>query len=180
MKSLSKWVCVMVATGLLAGTATAADTVSAGKVKSINADKKEFVLTDAANKDWTFKIADNVLINRNGKESAGELKPGDPVSICYDKGAVTWTAHYILVQDGDNKNCDLVRGTLKSYNADKKEMVMTDDKGKDWTFDRVDAKVRLNRQEGKMRDIKIGEPVLALVERNGEKFTLKQVMAERK
>jgi len=180
MKRLSKWVCVVVATGLLAGTATAAETVAAGKVKTIKADKKEFVLTDAAGKDWTFKLADDVMINRNGKESAGDLKAGDPVSVCYDKGAVSWTARYILVQDADNKNCDLVRGTLKSYNADKKELVLTDDKGKDWTFDRADAKVRLNKTESKMRDIKIGDQVLAIVEKSGDKFNLKQVIAERK
>ena len=70
----------------LAGTAVAADAIAAGKVKAINADKKEFVLTDSAGKDWTIKLGDNVIINRGGKESQSDLKAGDPVNVCYDKG----------------------------------------------------------------------------------------------
>src|ERR1700683_5608313 len=122
MKSFSKWVIALAATVLLAGTSTAADTVATGKVKSINADKKDMVLTDAAGKDWTIKLGDKVLINRDGKESPSDLKAGDPVSVCYDKGLLTWTAHYILVQEGANKNLNLVYGSVKSYDADKKQL----------------------------------------------------------
>ena len=68
MKSLSKWVSAAAAVVLLAGTSAAGDAVYAGKVKTINADKKEVVLT-ADGKDTTFKLADNVVVNRGGKES---------------------------------------------------------------------------------------------------------------
>src|SRR4051812_34583819 len=110
MKSLVKWVCAVVAVVLLAGPLAAADVVSAGKVKSINADKKEFVLTDAAGKDAAYKFGDTVVINNGGKETKSDLKVGDMVNVCYDKGLLTWTAHYILVQEGDSKNWELVRG----------------------------------------------------------------------
>ena len=126
MKSFSKWFSAMAAVVLLAGPAVAADAIAAGKVKAINADKKEFVLTDSAGKDWTIKLGDNVVINRGGKESKSDLNAGDTVNVCYDKGLLTWTAHYILVQEGDTKNCELVHGTVKSYDADKKQVTFTD------------------------------------------------------
>ena len=52
---------------LLAGPAVAADAIAAGKVKAVNADNKEIVLTDGAGRDWTIKLGDTVIINRGGK-----------------------------------------------------------------------------------------------------------------
>jgi hypothetical protein len=169
----------MVAVVLLAGTSPAADTVSAGKVKSIHADKKEFVMTDSAGKDWTFKLGDKVVINRGGKESQSDLKVGDPVNVMYSKGVLTWTAHYILVQEGDTKNCELVYGTVKSYDGDKKQLAFTDEARKDRTFDLGDAKVQLNTKPGKIDDVKIGDHFLAIVEKAGDKLTLKSLIIER-
>ena len=61
---------------------------AAGKIKGVNANKKEFVLTDSAGKDGTIKLGDNVVINRGGKESQSDLNAGDAVNVCYDKGGV--------------------------------------------------------------------------------------------
>lgn len=180
MKCLSKWMGSVAALVLLAGTSAAAETVSVGTVKSINADKKEFVLTDAAAKDWTFKLADNVMINRNGKETGSDLKANDPISVAYTKGLATWTARYILVKEGEHKDCDLVAGTVKSFDAEQKKLTFTDDKGTNWTFDNVDAKVRLNNKEIKIAELRIGDPVLSIVQRKGDKTILKSLMAERK
>ena len=80
---------------------------------------------------------------------------------------MTWTAHYILVQEGDTKNCELVHGTVKSYDVDKKQVTFTDHRDKDWTFPMGDAKVRLNREDSKIEDIKIGDRALAIVEKDG-------------
>ena len=126
MKSFSKWFSAMAAFVLLAGPVVADDAIAAGKVKAINAEKKEFVLTDSAGKDWTIKLGDTFVINRGGKESQSDLNAGDPVNVCYDKGLLTWTAHYILVQEGDTKNCELMHGSVKNYDADKKEVTFTD------------------------------------------------------
>jgi hypothetical protein len=180
MMCLAKWVSAAAAIVLLAGAAAAADTVTYGKVKSVNADKKEFVLTDAANKDWTFKIGDKVVINRGGKESQSDLQAGDAVSLLYDKGVVAWTAHYILVQEGDTKNCDLVRGAVKGFDASKKQLDVTDEAGKERSFAMGDAKVSLNKKDAKVEDVKIGDTVLAIVETKGDKVTLKSVMIDRK
>ena len=85
MKSLSKWVSAAAAVVLLAGASSAAEAVYAGKVKAINADKKEIILA-ADDKDTTFKLADNVVVNRGGKESQSDLKIDDSVNVLYDKG----------------------------------------------------------------------------------------------
>jgi hypothetical protein len=179
MMNFSKWFSALAAFVLLAGPAVADDAVAAGKVKAIHADKKEFVLTDSAGKDWTIKLGDTVVINRGGKESQSDLNAGDPVNVCYDKGLLTWTAHYILVQEGDAKNRELIHGAIKNYDADKKEVTFTD-QAKDWTFPTGDAKVRLNREDIKIGDIKIGDKALAIVEKVGERTTLKCLMIERK
>lgn len=179
MKSLAKWVGVVVASALLTGAAFAADHIMAGKVKGVDAEKKEFVLTDANGKDVTFKFGDNVVINRGGKETTSGLKADDMVSLTYDKGLRTWTAQYVLIQDGDYKNCELVRVTFKGYDADKKQLTFTDAQGKDGTILMGDSKVRLNGQDSRIEDIKIGDKAIAVVDRVGERTTLKDLMAER-
>jgi len=179
MKSLLQGVGAMVVGVLLAGPALG-ETISAGKIKTILADKKEFVLTDAAGKDWMYKLADNVVINRGGKESKSDLTAGDPVNVMYDKGLLTWTAHYILVQEGATKDCELVCGTVKSYDVDKKQLSFTDEHAKSWTFDMCDAKVRLNKEASKIEGLKIGDHALLVVEKVGDKAMLRSLMAERK
>lgn len=180
MKTVSRWFGSFAAIALMASPAVADNAVSAGKVKEINSNKQEFVLTDAAGKDSTIKLGDAVVINRGGKESRSNLNAGDPVNVCYDKGVFTWTAHYILVQEGDTKDASLVSGSVKSYDPDKEQVVLTDQQGKDWTLPMGDAKVRLNREDSKIGDLKIGDPALAIVERTGDGATLKCLMIERK
>jgi hypothetical protein len=131
MTNFTNWVAPAMATVVMAGTATADHKVASGKIKSVNAEEKSFVLTDEANKDFTFKLGDNLLFNRDGKETKTDLKAGDPVYICYDKGLLTWTTHYILVQEGKTRNCRLIRGNVKAYDAEKKELTFTDDEKKD-------------------------------------------------
>jgi hypothetical protein len=180
MKNFSKWFSGLAAIVLLAGPAVAADAVAAGKVKEVNAGKEEFVLTDSAGKDWTFKLGDTVIINRGGKESKSDLNAGDQVNVCYNKGLVHRTAHYILVQEGDTKDCLLVHGSIKKYDADKNQVTFTDtDRAKDWTFSMGHAKVRRNGGNSKIGDSKIGDRVLAIVERVGEGTILKCLMIER-
>jgi Cu/Ag efflux protein CusF len=180
MKVFSQWLCAMAAFVLLAGPAVASDAIAAGKIKGVNAEKKQFVLTDRDGKDWTIKLGDTVVINRGGKESQSDLNAGDRVNVCYDKGFLTWTAHYILVQEGDTKDCELVHGTVKNYDVAKKRVTFTDHQNKDWTFPMGHAKVRLNREDSKIEDIKIGDRALAIVEKMGEGTTLKCLMIERK
>jgi hypothetical protein len=180
MGSFLKCAGAAVAIVLLAGTASAADVISSGKVKAIHSDKKEFVLTDTDGKDSTIKLGPNVVINRGGKESDGDLNENDTVHVCYDKGTFTWTAQYILVQDGTSKNWKLMHGTFKGYDPTKKLLSFTDVGGTDLTFGWGDGKVRLNKKDAKVENLKIGDKTLIVVETNRDTMTLKAVMVERK
>ena len=176
---LTKWLSATLAITLLASTAAAADTVASGKVKSINAGNKTFVLTDSADKDFTFKLVDNLVVNREGKESNSGLKIGDAISVCYDKGTFTWTAHYILVQEGTYKNSELVRGNIKGYDADTKELTFTNEGKKDSTYSMGKAMVRLNMEGAKIENVKIGDHALIIVDTVEGKTTLRSVMVDR-
>ena len=181
MRCLKNWLSATLAIALMASTAAAADTVAGGKIKSINADNKTFVLTDSVNKDFTFKIGDNLIVNRGGKESRSDLKAGDVINVGYKKGIIFWTAHYILVQEGATKNCELIRGNVKGYDAEKKELTFTntDEIKKDSTYSVGKAMVRLNMEDAKVESIRIGDHVLIIVDTVDGKSTLRSVMIER-
>ncbi len=178
MTCLTKCLSATLAIALLASTA-AADTVASGKVKSINADNKTFVLTESGDKDYTFNLGDNLVVNREGKEGKSDLKTGDAINVCYDKGVLTWTAHYILVQEGTSKNCELIRGNVKGYDADKKELTFTNEVKKDSTYSMGKAAVRLNMVDSKIENVKIGDHALLIVDTVEGKPTLQSVMVDR-
>ena len=176
---LSKWISATLAIALWAGTVAAADTIASGNVKSINADNKTFVLTDSNKKDFTFKLGDNLVVNREGKESKSGLKSGDWIDVCYDKGTFTWTSHYILVREGTSKNSDLIRGNVKGYDAGKKELTFTNEVKKDSIYSMGDALVRLNMADTKIENVKIGDHALLIVNTVEGKSTLRSVMVDR-
>jgi len=176
---LSKWTSATLAIALMAGSAAAADTVASGKVKSINSDNKTFVLTDIAGKDWTFKLGDKLIVNRGGKESKSDLKTGDTIDVCYDKGLITWTTHYILVQEGTTKNSGLVFGHVKSYDGAKKELTFTSEINKDSTYTMGKATVRLNMEIMPIDNVRIGDHALLIVNTVDGKATLHSVMVDR-
>ena len=88
MIRLPKWVLVVLALVVLLGlsmTIQAAETTK-GKIKSVTADKKEFVLTDKDNKDWTFHLDTDAKIRLADKEiKLDELRKDDPVEVKYEK-----------------------------------------------------------------------------------------------
>ncbi len=179
MKNHLVWAGALVAVALVSSSAQAADAVTGGKVKGVNAEDKSFVLTDKNGKDWTIQLAEDVVVNRGGKEGKSDLKAGDSVNVCYDKGLTASTAHYILVQEGDTKNQEIVHGVLKSFDTDKKEVVLTDENKKDWTYAAGNAKVVRNDKASSLQDIKIGEKVAAIVETVNGAPTLQKVMFKR-
>jgi protein involved in polysaccharide export with SLBB domain len=65
-------------------TAFAAD--AKGKVKSVEAAKQQFVLTDSNGKDWTITLAKEAKVLINDKESKlADLKNGEEVDVTYEK-----------------------------------------------------------------------------------------------
>jgi hypothetical protein len=180
MMRFSKWVIALAASVLLVGVASAANTLSTGTIKSVNTDKGEFVLTDTAGKDATFKLGDNAVINRGGKEGPGDLRADDLVSICYAKGDLKSTVHYVLVKEGDTKEWKLVHGTFKNYNADRNEFINTEMGGKDKTYSMGTATVRLNMRDSRIEEIKVGDDTLVIVKPIGDKMSLSALMVTRK
>ena len=61
MMSSMKWVSSVAAIVLLAGSAMSADHIAEGKVKGVDADKKEFTVTDTAGRLQCEFIAINGL-----------------------------------------------------------------------------------------------------------------------
>jgi|SwirhirootsSR3_FD_contig_41_13008941_length_633_multi_4_in_0_out_0_1 hypothetical protein len=72
---------------LLVGFATPALAVDAnGKIKTIAADKGQFVMVDSNNKDWTINLGTNAKIFLNDKEAKlGDLQADDEVAIKYER-----------------------------------------------------------------------------------------------
>jgi hypothetical protein len=176
---LSKCLSAMLAVVLLANIAAAADVVASGKVKSVDATSKTFVLTDSASKDFTFKIGADLVVNRAGKESKSDLKVGDAVTVCYDPGFVTWTSHYILVHEGATTKSTLSHGAFKSYDADKKQLAFTDSLKKDTMYAIGDAMVRVNMKDSNAQELKIGDHALIISNTVDGKSTLTSVMVQR-
>jgi len=57
-----------------------------GNIKSVNADKKEFVLTDINSKDWTFHLTKDSKVYLNDKEcKLSDLQADDVAVITYEK-----------------------------------------------------------------------------------------------
>jgi Cu/Ag efflux protein CusF len=185
MIRLPKWLPVVLCFALLVGlTARAygAEATARGKIKTIEAEKKQFVLTDLNGKDWTFTLADNAVVRSADKDTKfTDLKAGDEVSIVYDKGITQFTAQYILDHKGDNKGLEVGFGSLKLFDADKKQLVLTDPNGKDWTFQMADgAKIRLADKEAKPADLKLGDKMTVVFEKKGNELTIQDVHANRK
>jgi hypothetical protein len=77
-------VLALVAVFSLATTAWAID--AKGKVKTVAADKNEFVMTDADGKDWTITASKDCKIQVNAKDAKlADLQANDEVQISYEK-----------------------------------------------------------------------------------------------
>src|SRR5260370_40929199 len=83
MVQVPKWLLVVIALVLVVGLVSPvlADEAK-GKIKSVAADKKEFVLTDKANKDWTFSVpADAKITLADTDIKLTDLKEGDGATV---------------------------------------------------------------------------------------------------
>jgi len=177
MIRLPKWLVVVLALAVLVGLAApsfAADSVGRGTVKNIAADKSQFVLTDANNKDFMISWAENTRVVRDGKDvKVTDLKVNDSVSLVYDKGVTKNTASFIYVHKEGSKE-ELGRGKIKDVTP-KGEVVLTDLNNKDWTFGTDGGKIQLAGKEGKVSDLKKDDMITVIYEKDGEKLMLKEV-----
>jgi biopolymer transport protein ExbD len=85
MNRLPKFLLGMLVLTLVLGVATpllAAE--AAGKIKSVNADKLEFTILDANQKNWTFHLAKDAKVFINDKEGKlSDLQADNAVTITY-------------------------------------------------------------------------------------------------
>jgi Cu/Ag efflux protein CusF len=184
MIRMPKWVVGVLALGLAAAVAAPAraeESVFRDKVKSVNAEKKTFTMTDENGKEFTFKIAEDCIINRGDKNAVADIKEKDEVTVLYDSGVTAKTAHYVLVHTDKNKDTELARGALKSYDEGKKELTITELNKKDRVFNLTgDAKIQLAGKDAKIGDLKLGDKVTLIYETKDNKATVSEVIAERK
>lgn len=92
MTRLPKWMLEVMALALLVGLAMPAlanqakNEEAKGTIKSVAADKDQFVLTDKDKKDWTFDLDEKAKVSVNDKAGKlTDLKPGDEVTVTYEK-----------------------------------------------------------------------------------------------
>jgi hypothetical protein len=145
----------------LAGPLMAADTTK-GTVKSVSADKKEFVMTDENGKDWTFKEGNKFDVIINAKATTlDHLKPGEKVYITYDKEGTRLVASEVTVRAMGEAAGLTANGKIKSVDTTNNEFVLTDKNGKEWTFHVNDATkvMASNSKAAKLSNLKAGDQV---------------------
>ena len=83
----SRWLIPILVLALIAALVTPALAADVkGKIKTMSADKKEFVVTDKDGKDWTFHMDPAAKVRLNAKAGRfADLRAGDEVDVKYEK-----------------------------------------------------------------------------------------------
>jgi hypothetical protein len=72
-----------------------------GKIKTVTADKNQFVLVDDTGKNWTISVANDAKVRLNDKDSKlADLQADDEVQVTYEK-------------DGEKMVASSIRATRK-------------------------------------------------------------------
>ncbi len=100
MIRLPKWTLVVLALAfVLALTAPALAEDAKGTIKSVTADKNEFILTDNLGKDQTFHLDAKGKVLINDKESTlSDLKKGDEATVTWENKNGKMTASQVTVK----------------------------------------------------------------------------------
>ena len=89
------------------------------------------------------------------------------------------TSYSSFISEFKSKNCELIRGSVKNYDADKNELTFTNDVKRDSTYSIGKAMVRVNMENAKIDSIKTGDTALIIVDTVEGKSTLRSVMVHR-
>jgi hypothetical protein len=100
MIRLPKWTLGLLALAFLIGlTAPALAEEAKGSIKSVTADKNEFVLTDNLQKDYTFHLDAKGKVIINDKEGTlSDLKKGDEATVTWENKNGKMTASQVTVK----------------------------------------------------------------------------------
>jgi Cu/Ag efflux protein CusF len=180
MLCMPKWVVVVLALAVVVALAPSANAAEfkKGKVKSVSADGKEITITDNANQDVLLHLGDHAAILTGGRDNGqlSDLKPGDNVSVVFDKTGDRRTAMAILLNKGANANAELGVGTVKSVTPGTNQFTITDLNGKDMAFNVAnDAMVRLSNKPAKFADVKKGDKIVVVSEKKGDQHVVHMI-----
>jgi biopolymer transport protein ExbD len=101
IRASKKWMGLLSLAFVLALTVTALAADTKGKIKSVDADKSQFVFSDSNGKNWTMSLGKTGKVFLNDKESKlSNLQAGDEAIVTYEK-------------DGENLTATVVRCTRK-------------------------------------------------------------------
>jgi hypothetical protein len=181
MNRHSNWLHLSLALAL--ALVMASPSLATVKVKSVAANQHQIVVTDKDGKDWTYTVTDGAKIFlANGKEGKlSDLKAGEEVTLLWEKRADKYFTNAILQQEGDLKDAMLANGTVKRVNADQNEIIVTDDKDKEWTYHLSDnGKVSVGAKTSKLADLKDGDKAILVYEKKGERYTLRDICVDRR
>lgn len=170
-----KWALALPALVLFFGTGLTARAEHAAKGTLKSVSGTEMVVTDNQGKDWTYRVADNAFVvcpeSKNAKLS--DLKPGDAVSVLWEKKGTGYEANAILHHDGAYRDAGLSHGKIRTVADDNSRVVIADEKGKDWTYSMSEgAPIRFKNQDAKLTSFKSGDPVVFAYNRIGDRYTL--------
>jgi Cu/Ag efflux protein CusF len=173
MIRLPKWLGVALALAMLAlwtsvaiGDTAKDEQTATGKVKSVSAKHNQVVLT-VKDRDWTFQVADSAKIRVGDKEARlADLKAGDEVTVTY-----RMEARAVRSDEGMHAH-----GRIKSISADKHQVVVRDERGKEHTFNlNKDSRIRLADKEARLADLKEGDEVGINYTKSGGELTARRI-----
>jgi hypothetical protein len=159
-----------------ASPAWSAEEPTRGTVQSVSPDKNQITVTDRNGKNFTYHVMDNAAIFVPGEASArlANLKPGEDVSLLWEKPGDRLEALGILVHQGDFRNCGIAGGVIKRLMPDTNEFVVTDPNGKEWMYHLANtARVRVHNQNGKLADFKVNDKVVLAWEKEGNQYVVR-------
>jgi Cu/Ag efflux protein CusF len=183
MIRLPKWSLAVGTFALALGLAASALAMQStkGTIKSMDGDKSQVVVTDENGKDWTYHVQDGAKIYCDKIKDAklADLKVGSEVRLLWDKKEGKLCVEALIHTDGAYRTARLADGTIKT--ADDNQLVITDDKSKDWKYQLSDtAKVNVNDKSAKAGDLKSGDHVTIVYQKEGTRYTILDICAKRK
>lgn len=130
---------------------------AAGRVQRASADNNQLVLKGHDGQERTFQVAANARVRISDKDGkVSDLKEGDHAVVAYTKQGDQLAAREVI-SERDGQGAGLVAGQVERLSADRKQIVLKDQAGREHTFQvGQDAQVRINDKEGKAADLQQG------------------------
>jgi hypothetical protein len=155
---LGVWVLALLA-GMSAPARAADEEKVRGRIKSLRADKNEFVMTDSTGKNWNFHVDVGAKVYVKDKESKfSDLQVDDHVLVTYKTINKKPIAREIKLEE--RTDTETAVGKIKSLKLDKDQMVLTAVNKKNYTFLFGPAvRVVIGGKEGKRADLKEGDEI---------------------